>query len=86
MIELILHPSDLSVGSEAAFLARTSTIAAKSSFCILHSQALADAEETDWSSFRRARRHGSFAARRTGQAVIRNVLIPIGRAMFAKGM
>lgn len=52
MIESILHPSDLSVGNEAAFLhGLRLAVAAKSRFCILHSQSRQDAEDTVWSSF-----------------------------------
>jgi hypothetical protein len=52
MILSILHPSDLSVGNEAAFLhALRLAVAAKSRLCILHSQSSGDTEGTDWSSF-----------------------------------
>src|SRR4029078_3171143 len=52
MIHSILHPSDLSVGNEAAFLhALRLAVAAKSRLCILHSQSSGDTEGTDWSSF-----------------------------------
>jgi nucleotide-binding universal stress UspA family protein len=51
MIQSILHPSDLSLGNEAAFLhALRLAVAAKSSLCILHSQSSGNAEDTDWSS------------------------------------
>jgi len=52
MIHSILHPSDLSVGNEAAFLhALRLAVAVKSRLCILHSQSSGDTEGTDWSSF-----------------------------------
>jgi hypothetical protein len=52
MIHSILHPSDLSVGNEAAFLhALRLAVAAKSRLCILHSQSSGVTEGTDWSSF-----------------------------------
>src|SRR4026207_329790 len=52
MIHSILHPSDFSVGNEAAFLhALRLAVAAKSRLCILHSQSSGDTEGTDWSSF-----------------------------------
>src|SRR4029078_5979852 len=51
MIHSILHPSDLSVGNEAAFLhALRLAVAAKSRLCILHSESSGDTEGTDWSS------------------------------------
>ena len=52
MIKSILHPSDLSVGNEAAFLhALRLAVAEKSSLCILHSQSSGNSDDTDWSSF-----------------------------------
>ena len=52
MIRSILHPNDLSVGGEAAFLhGLRLALGVKGNFSILHSQASRDDDEVDWHSF-----------------------------------
>ena len=52
MISSILHPNDLTVGSEAAFLhGLRLAVGAKSEFSILHSDALPENEDASWHSF-----------------------------------
>ena len=52
MIHSILHPSDLSVGNESAFLhGLRLALGTKGDFSILHSTRLREKEDTDWQSF-----------------------------------
>jgi nucleotide-binding universal stress UspA family protein len=52
MLEAILHPSDLSLGTNAAFLhALRIALEAKGELTILHSQRRSVADEADWHSF-----------------------------------
>lgn len=52
MIRSILHPSDLSVGNESAFLhGLRLTLGVKGDFCILHSGPLREDEHADWHLF-----------------------------------